>query len=67
MATYVLYKGDEVVCVGTAAELAKRLGVMKSTIYHYSTPAYHRRVKGRMDGGKDAVRVVRVDERGDHD
>lgn len=53
---YVLYLGDEVIDIGTADELAKRRGVKPSTIYHYSTQAYRKRIKGQ-DKRLLAVRV----------
>lgn len=42
-ATYALYKGDELLDVGTLRELAERRGVKEETIYYYSMPAYQRR------------------------
>ena len=57
-ATYVLYQGDEVVDIGTAEELAKRRDVKPSTIYHYSTQAYRKRIKDQ-DNRLLAVRVDR--------
>ena len=42
----ILYKGDDVVDVGTIREIAKRRGVKESTVYYYSMPAYRRRGKG---------------------
>lgn len=55
-AIYVLYLGDEVVDIGTADELAERRNVSPSTIYHYSTQAYRKRIKGQ-DNRLLAVRV----------
>lgn len=43
---YALYKGDEVLCVGTIDEIAKHQKVARKTIFHYQTPAYKRRKKG---------------------
>ena len=54
---YALYKGDELLGVGTKKELAEMLGVSVSTIYYYHTPTYAKRTsetKGR--------RLVRLDE-----
>lgn len=59
-ATYVLYQGDEVIDIGTAEELAKRRDVKPSTIYHYSTQAYRKRVKGQ----DNRLLAVRVDQCG---
>lgn len=57
MRLYVLYRGDEVVGVGTRKELAERLGVTEKTITGYGSPAYLRRVEDK----DDVTRAVRVD------
>lgn len=43
---YELYKGYELLAVGTVAEIASRLGVKKGTVRFYKSPVYQRRVKG---------------------
>lgn len=43
MIAYVLYKGDEVLGVGTANELAKRFGVTPQTIANYATESHRLR------------------------
>lgn len=45
---YALYRGDKLITVGTAVELAEELGVQPKTIQFLSTPAYQR----RMDAAK---------------
>lgn len=47
---YALYKGDELLAMGTKREIAEQLGVPASTIGYYGTPVYARRTsdsKGR--------------------
>ncbi len=47
---YALYKGDELLGIGTKKELAEMLGVSPNTIYYYHTPIYAKRTsdaKGR--------------------
>ena len=44
--TYVLYKGDEVLAVGTMQDIANKLGVKRDTIKFYSMPAYRRKCRG---------------------
>lgn len=47
---YALYKGDELLAMGTKREIAEQLGVSASTIGYYGTPVYARRTsdtKGR--------------------
>lgn len=40
---YALYKGDELLGIGTARELAKQFNVSIATIHYYSTPTYKKR------------------------
>lgn len=46
---YALYKGEELLAMGTKREIAEQLGVSVSTIGYYRTPVYARRTseKGR--------------------
>ncbi|WP_273705531.1 hypothetical protein [Leuconostoc mesenteroides] len=46
MKRYELYKGYELLAVGTVAEIASRLGLRKGTVRFYKSPVYQRRVKG---------------------
>lgn len=39
---YALYRGEEFVMIGTANELAERIGVSVQRIRHKSTPSYHK-------------------------
>lgn len=47
---YALYKGEELLAMGTKREIAEQLGVSASTIGYYGTPVYARHTndnKGR--------------------
>lgn len=46
-ARYALWRGDSCVGIGTASELAERLGVKVSTIRWYASPTCKRRDNGR--------------------
>lgn len=46
-ATYVLYRVDEVIDIGTAQEIADRRGVKADTIRFYGTPSYQGRIRNR--------------------
>ena len=59
-AIYVLYQGDEVVDIGTKEELAERRNVSPSTIHHYSTQSYKKRIKNQ----DKRLLAVRVDQCG---
>lgn len=43
--TYALYRGDELVDIGTANELAKRRGVKPDSIRFLATPSYIKRMR----------------------
>jgi hypothetical protein len=55
MTQYVIYKGEEVVAIGTRLEVAERLGVKPETINFYASPCHWRR--GNLDKRLLAVRV----------
>lgn len=40
---YALYKGDELLAMGTKREIAEQLGVSVNTVSYYSTPVYAKR------------------------
>lgn len=42
---YSVYKGDDLVCIGTAQECAKAIGVKVSSIQWYATPSGKRHVE----------------------
>ena len=53
---YVVYKGDEVVCGGTKAECAEKLGITEQSVAHLGTGAYKRSLKKRnLDEGNVMV------------
>lgn len=47
MKTYVVYKGDDIVAIGSKQEAADQLGVKPSTVEWMATPVGRRR--SRMD------------------
>lgn len=40
---YALYKGEEIIAMGTKREIAKKLGISVRSVDHYGTPAYAKR------------------------
>lgn len=57
--TIALYKGDELIDIGTVQEVAERRGVLKRTIYFMSQPAYVKRAK---NGKKPRIVAYTVSE-----
>ena len=55
MQEYALYKGDELLGIGTLEELAEKRGVQKETIYYYSMPAYQRKGNVKKPTGKRMI------------
>lgn len=55
--TYAMYKGDELLAMGTIDEIAAKLGASVKAIRFIGTPHY----EGRSDAGK-ARRLVKIEE-----
>ena len=51
---YALYKGEELIAMGTKREIAERLGVSASTVGYYGTPVYARRTS---ENGRRLVKL----------
>lgn len=62
MKEYAAYKGDQLVAVGTAKELAIKLGIKQKSIYWYTSPTYQRRLDKR-ENSKNARVIVCLDEK----
>jgi len=58
---FAVYRGDEFVDVGTAEQIAKRIGCKPDTIRFYATPSYQARLKDK-DNRLIAVRIDKEDE-----
>ena len=47
---YALYKGNDLLSIGTIKEIADQLKIKEKTVYYYKTPTYKKRTseeKGR--------------------
>jgi hypothetical protein len=58
---YAVYKGDEFLCVGTAEECAKYLGVLPRTVRYYSYEKYLKKVEKRKNP-KNFIIAVKLDD-----
>lgn len=47
MKEYALYKGEQILAIGTIPYIARVLGVKRETITYYRTNAYQNRLKKR--------------------
>lgn len=57
---YALYKGDDLLAIGTLEELAEFRGVTPNSIYYYSMPAYQR--KARKKGNGKRLVAIKLDD-----
>lgn len=55
---YAVYKGDNLVCIGTAKECAAEMGVQPETIKFYTTPTYQKRLAKRKKTSKAGYLTV---------
>ena len=58
MKEYAMYKGDELLYIGTHRELAEQHGVSPRTITYYKTPSY----KKRSAGKENYLSIVELDD-----
>lgn len=55
MTEYALYKGEELLKIGTLDELAEFRKVKRETIFFYATPTYRKRTTEK------GLRVIKLD------
>ncbi|WP_187703513.1 hypothetical protein [Listeria monocytogenes] len=55
MTEYALYKGDDLLKIGTLDELAEFRKVKRETIFFYTTPSYRKRTSEK------GLRVIKLD------
>lgn len=58
---YALYKGDELIGIGTLEELASQHGVKRNTMYFYSMPAYQRRYTSKKLSNRRLI-AIKLDQ-----
>lgn len=59
---YALYKGEELLIIGTIKEIAKHEGVKEETIKFYKTPVYLNRVANRKRSRASKILVSLDDD-----
>ena len=47
MKEYALYKGEQILAIGTLEEIAASIGVAVETVKFYGMPSYLKRIKGQ--------------------
>jgi hypothetical protein len=58
MADYAVYKGDELLVLGSLQECAKALDVKEKTIQFYATKTHKNRTKGKENN----MLAIRIEE-----
>lgn len=58
---YAVYKGESLLCIGTARECAEELNVRPETIRWYTYPTYQRRLAKRKNP-KNCLMVVKLED-----
>ncbi len=61
MEEYALYKGEELLMIGTLEEIAVARGVQLNTIKFYLTPTYQRRIAKRKKP-RNYLELVKLDD-----
>jgi hypothetical protein len=61
---YAVYKGDDLLCMGTAKDCSEYLGVQEKTVRFYLTPSYKNRV-ARRKKARNFITVIKLDEEGE--
>ncbi len=56
MKEYAIYKGDDIIAIGSTKQCAKELSVKPETIHFYGTPTYKKRTTD-----KNGRRLVELD------
>ncbi|MGL5330843.1 MAG: hypothetical protein ACRDD7_16365 [Peptostreptococcaceae bacterium] len=59
---YALYKGEEILCIGTIDEISKEMKIGRATVLGYQTPRYKRRLANRKCSGNVRMLVKLEDD-----
>lgn len=57
MKEYALYKGEQMVAIGTVNEIAEERGVKPNTIRFYMSGAYRRRSKSEVNNRLQLIKL----------
>ena len=57
---YALYKGEELLCMGTIYQIAKEQNIAIKTVYFYGSKANKRRIEKR--NSKNSKILIKIEE-----
>ena len=61
---YALYKGEEILAIGTLQKIAKQMNIKVDTVKYYQTPVYKKRLANRKCSGNVRI-LVKLDNNED--
>jgi hypothetical protein len=56
---YAMYKGEEILAIGTREEICKKMNIKTQTFRYYRTNIYKERLKNRKN--KNSRIIIRID------
>lgn len=59
---YAMYKGDELLAIGTRDEICKQMGIAVKTFQYYRTNAYKKRLKQRKQRGIGYRTIIKLED-----
>lgn len=62
MKEYALYKGEDLLAIGTVEEIAKETGTKRGTIMYYKSPSYRKRLIERNALHRNVRILVPLDD-----
>lgn len=62
MNEYAVYKGEELIAMGTNHELAKKFNVSIKTVRFWNSPANIRRIESRRGGNSQGKLAIRIED-----
>lgn len=58
---YALYKGEQLLYIGTIKEIAEQKGVLPKSLHFYKTPSYKKRLANRKRT-KNYITLVKLED-----
>lgn len=59
---YAMYKGEELLCIGTRDEICEKMNIKPDTFHYYRTKTYKNLNKRRKEYSKGRRTIVRLED-----
>lgn len=66
-AEYALYKGEDLLCVGTVREIAEEMGVTEKTVYWWNTPTNKVKRAAKKKATNNRKYLIRIEDDDEQD